>query len=367
MATNASVVVGAERMDAYLEQLEGESVGLLVNHTSLVNRTHLVDTLLSQGVQVRRIFAPEHGFRGTADAGEVVSSTVDEKTSLPIVSLYGSNRKPKPTDLEGLDIVIFDIQDVGARFYTYISSMTYMMAACAENDVAFMVLDRPNPNGHFVDGPVLKPECSSFIGLHEVPIAHGMTVGEYARMVNEWKGIHCDLTVIPCANYDHKTFYELPVKPSPNLPNMTAIYLYPSIGLFEMTKMSVGRGTDKQFQVIGHPDYLSGDFHFTPADKPGANNPKFEGQPCRGYDLSTLSLDSLRSLRRVNLSWLIEAYGQYGSELFDPRYCILYGNDDLPKQLASGMGEEEIRATWQADLAEFKLLRKKYLLYPDFE
>lgn len=353
-------------MDAYLHLLEGKKVGLIVNHTSLVNQAHLVDVLLAKRIDVRKIFAPEHGFRGTAGAGEAIDNSTDGMTGLPIISLYGSHKTPTGEDLAGLDVVVFDIQDVGVRFYTYISTMTYAMEACAEHGVSFMVLDRPNPNGHYVDGPVLQPECASFIGLHEVPVVHGMTVGEYARMINEWKQINCDLTVIPCLNYDHKTFYELPVKPSPNLPNMRAIYLYPSIGLFEMTRMSVGRGTDKQFQVIGSPDYNSGDFYFTPADKPGAVNPKYEGQPCRGHDLTDIPLDSLRHMRRINLSWFLEAYQQYGNALFDENYCILYGNKTLERQGAEGFNEGKLRVSWSRDLQEFKLMRKKYLLYPDF-
>ena len=354
-------------MSDYVPQLGTMRVGLLVNHTSLVSGVHLVDTLLALGVKVKKIFAPEHGFRGIAGAGETVSSSVDEKTGLPIISLYGSNKKPKSTDLEDIDVVLFDIQDVGARFYTYISTMTYMMEACAVKGLTLMVLDRPNPNGHYVDGPVLKSECSSFIGLHEIPIVHGMTVGEYARMINDWKFIGCELVVVPCLNYDHNTFYDLPVKPSPNLPNMKAIYLYPSIGLFEMTKMSVGRGTDKQFQVIGHPQFTTGDFYFTPEDKPGANNPKYEKQRCRGYDLSTINTDSLRSMRRINLAWLLEAYLQFGSALFEANYCILSGTQELQRQIESGITEEQIRASWEEDLKAFKKMRRQYLLYPDFE
>ncbi|HFB99297.1 MAG TPA: DUF1343 domain-containing protein, partial [Phaeodactylibacter sp.] len=253
-----SLQVGAAQMESYLPMLKNKSVALLVNQTSMVGKTHLVDTLLKQNINVQKIFAPEHGFRGNADAGEHVKDGKDAKTGIPLVSLYGKNRKPSPAYLEGIDVVVFDVQDVGVRFYTYISTLSYVMEACAENNIDFMVLDRPNPNGHYVDGPVLKKGFESFIGLHHVPVVHGMTVGEYAKMVNGegWlkNKIKCKLIVIPCKHYTHQTFYELPIKPSPNLPNIRSVYLYPSLGFFEGTQVSVGRGTTKQFQIYGHPD-----------------------------------------------------------------------------------------------------------------
>lgn len=367
------LLTGAERTDEYLPLLEGKSIGLIVNHTSLVNGVHLVDTLLSLGIRIKKIFAPEHGFRGTADAGELVSSAIDQKTGIPIFSLYGNTRKPPQKELEGIDLMIFDIQDVGARFYTYISTMSYAMDACAEETIPFMVLDRPNPNGHYVDGPVMYKEFTSFIGLHEVPIVHGMTVAEYAWMVNEegWlgNGRKCHLTTIVCKGYSHTTFYSLPVKPSPNLPNMQSIYLYPSICLFEATAFSVGRGTDKQFQLIGHPDFEAGGYQFTPVDKPGAQNPKHENKLCQGIDLSVIPIDSLQRMGRINLIWLHEAYQQFGDKdnFFENHFYKLAGNKELEAQIREGIHEDLIQLTWQEGLDKFKTIRKKYLLYPDFE
>ena len=363
--------LGAERTEAYLPLLEGKSIGIVANQTSVVGNTHLVDTLLALGIAVKSVFAPEHGFRGNASAGAKISDSEDPKTGLPIVSLYGSNYKPKAEMLEGLDVVIFDIQDVGTRFYTYISTMSYMMEACSENGIEVLVLDRPNPNGHYVDGPVLKKEFSSFVGLHEVPVVHGMTVGEYATMVNDegWlkDSIECNLTVVEMENYTHDLEYELPIAPSPNLPNQTAIYLYPSLCFFEGTEVSEGRGTDKPFQQFGYPKMPNGNTKFTPKSIDGvAKYPKLENKKCNGVDLSGIPLDSLRNMRQLNLEWLVSTYQDYPekdkffkADFFDK----LAGSSELRKQIIAGKSEDEIRANWQKYLEGFKLIREKYLLY----
>ena len=364
--------IGAERTELYLPLLKGKKIGIIANQTSTITQTHLVDSLVSLGLDVKRVFAPEHGFRGNASAGEKISDSKDIKTGLPIVSLYGSNYKPSSKNLKGLDVVIFDIQDVGARFYTYISTMSHMMEACAENDISMIVLDRPNPNGHYVDGPILNKEFSSFVGLHEVPIVHGMTVGEYAQMVNGegWlKGaIQCDLTVIEMENYRKSDVYELPVAPSPNLPNMKSIYLYPSLCFFEGTEVSEGRGTDKPFQQFGYPKMPNGNTSFKPKSIPGvAQYPKLENKSCKGVDLSDLSIDSLRNLSQVNLSWLIETYQNYPKKdkFFKTNFFDkLAGSSELRKAIIAGKSATEIRKEWEAGLLEFKVIRKKYLLYP---
>lgn len=369
------LAVAAARLDDYLPLLEGKKVSLLVNHTAMIGDLHLADSLLRSGVRIQSIFAPEHGFRGTTADGEKITDGKDPKTGVPLISLYGKKQAPSKEDLAGVDWLIFDVQDVGTRFYTYISTMHYAMEACARHGVKFMVLDRPNPNGHFVDGPTRKPGYESFVGLHPIPVAHGMTVGEYAQMINGegWlpDSLKCDLTVIPCANYDHKTAYAVPIKPSPNLPNMTAIYLYPSICYFEGTNVSIGRGTNKQFQVLGSPGFPKGDFEFTPVPMPGSIHPPLEGQLCRGYDLSTLSPDSLRAVGRIDLSYLLNYYRDFPDKdnFFLKTLYIdkLAGSDELRKQIIAGKSEAEIRASWQADLAVFKVVRRKYLIYGDFE
>lgn len=370
------IIVGAERFDQYMNYLQGKKIGIVVNHASLVgsigDEKHLLDALLTRGIAVQKIFTPEHGFRGKADAGEKVESNVDEKTGLPIISLYGSHRKPTKQDLKGLDLVVFDIQDVGARFYTYISTMHYVMEACAEHNIPVIVLDRPNPNGFYVDGPVLDTAFKSFIGMHPVPIVHGMTVGEFAQMINGegWlgKGLTCELTVISCADYDHNTFYELPTRPSPNLPNMTAIYLYPSLCLFEGTVISVGRGTDKPFQIIGHPDLKKANYIFTPESMEGAKQPKLQGELCYGLDLSSKGKSHFGSKRSLDLSWLLTFYTRYPDKenFFTPFFEKLAGTDKLRKQIEEGQSETEIRKSWKTELEIFKATRKKYLLYPDF-
>lgn len=362
------LTVGAERSDLYLPQLEGQKVALLVNQTSMVKEEHLADFLVAKGVDIVKIFAPEHGFRGTADAGEKVKDGRDIKTGIPIKSLYGKTKKPSKEDLAGVDIVVFDIQDVGARFYTYISSMHYMMEACAEQKVAFLVLDRPNPNGHYVDGPILDMGHNSFVGMHPVPVVHGMTVAEYARMINgeQWlkNGVRCDLSIVPCQYYTHKTPYELPIKPSPNLPNNRSIYLYPSLCFFEGTVISAGRGTNMQFQVFGHPDLQGGDYSFTPISMPGAKYPKHENKLCKGYNLQNLDMGSFRK-GGLQLQYLIKAYEQFPDKknFFNKFFTNLAGGKTLRRQIEEGMSANAIRATWQTGLADFGKKRQQYLLY----
>lgn len=362
--------LAALRTEEYLPKLKGKRVGLLVNHTSLLpdgnDYVHLLDYLLEHDVEVTAIFSPEHGFRGTADAGEKVESSIDPESGLPIVSLYGSNKKPEPEQLQDIDVLIFDMQDVGVRFYTYISTMHYAMEACAENDKEFMVLDRPNPHGHYVDGPMLDPEFRSFVGMHPIPVVHGLTVGELAQMINQegWlaDGAQCKLSVIPMANYTHDMPYTLPVKPSPNLPNQQSILLYPSLCFFEGTNISLGRGTPFPFQVAGYPQEHFGDFKFTPVSTPGAaKNPKHKGKTCYGVDLRNAPAPD-----RLDLSYLISFYQKFEDkdEYFIDYINLLAGTDKLKKQIMDGASEEEIRESWKTDLAAYEILREKYLLYP---
>ena len=367
-------IVGAAQTEAYFPLLKNKNVAIVANHTSLVDRVHLVDTLLRSEINVVKVFSPEHGFRGKADAGQEVENKIDLVTGLPIISLYGKNKKPAKEDLAGIDIVVFDIQDVGARFYTYISTMTYMMEACAENGIPMLVLDRPNPNGFYIDGPVLEKEYQSFVGLHPVPIVHGMTVAEYAQMVNGefWlsDSLQCTLSVIPVKNYSHHDFYELPVKPSPNLPNKYAVYLYPSLCLFEGTVVSVGRGTEYPFQIIGHPDYVLGSYIFTPRSMPGAaSNPKYEGVYCNGQNLIPYAQEMKKNPKQLHLSWLLGYYDflKDKTDFFTSYFDKLAGTNALRKQIESGMSANDIRVSWQAGLHDFKTIRKKYLLYQDFE
>jgi len=351
--------------------LAGKQVALVVNHSSLVGNTHLVDTLNSLGVCISVIFAPEHGFRGNADAGEYVRDGIDLRTGTPIVSLYGKRRKPSPEDLEGVEVVIFDIQDVGARFYTYISTLFYVMEACAEQDKDAIVLDRPNPNGHYVDGPVLDSRLTSFVGIAPIPIVHGCTVGELAQLfVGEfwiYRPESLRLQVIPCLNYTHSTFYELPVPPSPNLPTTRSVLLYPSICLFEGSTCSVGRGTDWPFEVVGHPDYPCDTFNFVP--RPNASNkyPPHAGWLCGGRDFSKISIDSLRASKQLNLNWLLEFYHQFpNKQAFfreDHFFDLLAGTRNLQQQILDGKTEAEIRETWAEDLMAYRAIRLKYLLY----
>ncbi len=360
-------VSAAMQLDDYLPMLEGKRVGVVGNQTSIIGKTHLVDSLLSLGVDIRKIYTPEHGFRGKADAGAKVNSSKDEKTGLPIVSLYGKNKKPTPEMLQGVDIILFDLQDVGVRFYTYISTMSYVMEAAAENDLPVIVLDRPNPNGFYVDGPVLKTENKSFVGMHQVPVVYGMTIGEYAMMVNGegWLkgGITCDLTVIPIKGYNRNAIYELPVKPSPNLPNWESVYLYPTLCFFEGSIVSLGRGTETPFQVYGHPD-MRGSYTFTPKSTSGASKPLLEGQRCRGENLVEYAHDYAHNANELHLEWIIEAYQQLkDKDFFIDYFRLLAGDKQLRRDIENGKSADEIRTSWENDLEAFKAVRKKYLMY----
>lgn len=363
---------GADQTLLYLQRLEGKSVALVANHTTLIGRTHLVDTLLKAGISLTRIFAPEHGFRGKAEAGADIENAVDPETGIPVVSLYGSKTKPGPEDLKDIDILVYDIQDVGVRFYTYISTLHYVMEACGEAHIPLMILDRPNPLGYYVDGPLLDPAYRSFVGMHPVPVVYGMTAGELARMINGegWLagGVKCDLSVVPCSGYDHDTRYQLPVDPSPNLNSMEAVYLYPSMCFFEGTVMSLGRGTPFPFRVAGHPDYPVKAFSFTPRANAGNKNPLYQNTTCYGIDLRSIPLDSLMGTSALNLKWLISAYGDMnlGKAFFTDYIDRLAGTGALRRQILAGWREDQIRESWQADLDRFKAIRKKYLLYSDF-
>jgi uncharacterized protein YbbC (DUF1343 family) len=374
------IIVGANRTAGYLPLLKGKRVGIVANQTSVIftevttsqkaphndNFTHLVDSLLQRNINIKKVFAPEHGFRGQADAGEVVKDGIDTKTNLPIVSLYGNNKKPSPKQLANLDVVVFDIQDVGARFYTYISSLHYVMEACAEANISVIVLDRPNPNGNYVDGPILEPKHKSFVGMHPIPVVHGMTIGEYAKMTNgqSWleNKIKCDLTVIEMQNYTHDKTYDLPIKPSPNLPNAKSINLYPSLCFFEGTNVNAGRGTPKQFQIYGSPylDKTVYDFKYIPMPNEGAKYPKHDGILCYGEDLSACD-----TLDQLDLSYLIKAYQNSIDKkvFFNTFFTNLAGTKALQLQIESGISEGSIRATWADGLQKFGTMRAQYLIY----
>lgn len=362
---------GADRPELYLPLLKNKNVAVLTNQTGLLkDKSNLVDFLIKNKINIKQIFAPEHGFRGDADAGEHVKNGKDLQTGIPIISLYGDNKKPKPDQLNGIDIVVFDIQDVGVRFYTYISTLSYLMEAAAENKVEVMVLDRPNPNDGFIDGPVLKPAYSSFVGLHEVPVVYGLTVGEYGKMVNaeHWlkNGVLAQYTLIPMQNYHKKQRYEILEKPSPNLPNATSINLYPSLCFFEGTQVSVGRGTDLPFQIFGSPWTKDFPYQFTPKPSSGAKDPFLNGQLCYGENLANQKLD----LRQINLKWLINAYLDYKNPnesffLKNLFFDKLAGSDVLRKQIMAKTPEEEIRKSWQKDLEKFQKIREKYVIYED--
>lgn len=371
-APQKSVIVGAEKMVFIKATIKNKCIALVANQTSMVGQTHLVDTLLSLGANINKIFCPEHGFRGDDDAGEKVKSSTDVRTGIPIVSLYGKKLKPTAADMAGIDIVIYDLQDVGVRFYTYISTLTYVMQACAENFIPLFILDRPNPNGFYVDGPVLEKKYKSFVGMHPIPVVYGMTVGELANMINEegWlpNQLKCCIGVIPCQNYTHATRYTLPVNPSPNLQNMQAVYLYPSLGLFEGTVVNVGRGTEFPFQVFGHPSFNDTLFSFTPHSIKGvAINPLYQGMQCYGIDLRNLDKEKLANDSLINLDYLIFAFQQYPDKtnFFNSFFENLSGTAILRNQIIEGQSVEKIRQTWQPALQQFKELRKKYLLYPD--
>ncbi len=365
------IVLGAEKFGEYLPLLQGKRVALVVNQTSTVGNSHLVDTLRALGVDIKKVFAPEHGFRGDHSAGAIIKNGIDQKSGLPVVSLYGSTKKPSKEMLADVDIVLFDIQDVGVRFYTYISTMHYVMEACAEEGKKVVVLDRPNPNGFYVDGPTLNMEYQSFIGMHPIPIVHGLTVGELAGMINgeKWlkEGSQCDVTVVPCGNYSHELLYELPIQPSPNLPNMNSVYLYPYLGLFEGTNVSIGRGTDSPFQVVGRPGF-EGPYFFTPRSIPGVSDqPKHEGEKCGGYMVNDTQDSTFFSEGYLHLNWLIEFYKSNRAEdgeYFKSFIYKLTGDETLKSQVEQGVSEEEIRKSWQPELENYKEMRKKYLLYP---
>ena len=370
MLTNYNqIITGDEQTSVYFPLLQGKRVAVVANQSSIIGETHLVDSLLSSGIRVVRIFSPEHGFRGNKSAGAVVKDGEDAVTGLPVISLYGKHKKPTVDDLQDVDVVLFDLQDVGVRFYTYISTMTLIMQACAENNIPMIVLDRPNPNGFYVDGPVLKPGFTSFVGMQPVPVVYGMTLGEYARMVNgeHWlkDGITCDLTVIPLKHYTHNMMVRLPVKPSPNLPNWKAVYLYPSLCFFEGTGVSVGRGTSKPFQIFGYPG-MKGNYVFTPKSTPGASlHPKLENKTCRGEDLTAFAEDYRKNPPQLHLQWLLKAYHELSKKhtFFNNYFDKLAGTDQLRKQIEAGFTEVQIRQSWQKDLKRFRKIRKKYLLY----
>lgn len=368
----AKIRPGAERTRQYFHKLKGEKrIAVVVNQTSIVGTTHLVDTLLAESIKVTKIFSPEHGIRGVADAGMLIDNEIDSKTGIPIISLYGNHKKPTPEDMTDIDIVVFDLQDVGARFYTYISTLTYVMEACAEHHIPLLILDRPNPNGFYIDGPVLDLNYKSFIGMHPIPVVHGMTIAEYGRMVNGegWlnDSLVCDLDWVECSGYNHKSHYSLPVKPSPNLPDMNSVILYPSLCFFEGTRVSVGRGTDFPFSVIGHPSFLNGTYRFTPESRPGAMNPPYKGIECSGFNLAD-SAQSVADNPGLRLHWLIEMYNADTAKesFFTSFFTKLAGNETLQKQIMEGMDEDSIKQSWKPELEAFKRKRGKYLLYRDF-
>lgn len=375
----ATILTGADQTSRYLPLLKGANIAVFANQTAMVGKTHLVDTLLKAGIHISKIFSPEHGFRGDADAGEHVGSSTDPKTGIPIVSLYGSKRKPSADDLAGVDIMLFDIQDVGVRFYTYISSLQEYIESAVANHRPLIILDRPNPNGSYVDGPVLDKKFRSFVGMQPIPIVYGMTLGEYAKMLigEQWldSSVNTELkdlrlTIIPCKNYTHHSRYDLPVKPSPNLPNAQAVALYPSLCLFEGTAVSLGRGTDKPFQQFGNPSFPKDLYHFTPISLPGAKNPPLLNQTCYGYDLSKIDVAKTTG-NRFSLKWLIRAYQLFPDKeknnffLTGGFFNKLAGNDVLQQQLKDGRTEEEIRKSWEPALSRFSDIRKKYLLYAE--
>ncbi len=358
-------------MSDYIRLIEGKNIAIVANQTSMVGKIHLVDTLVSLGIKVKNIFSPEHGFRYMADAGEAITSGTDPKTGIPVISLYGKQYKPTPENLNGVDVVLYDIQDVGTRFYTYISTLHYVLESCAENKIKCIVLDRPNPNGFYFDGNVADTAFRSFVCMDPIPVVHGLTVGEYARMANGegWLkgGIKCNLEVIKCQNYTHKILYEIPVKPSPNLPNQTSIYLYPSLCFFEGTVVSCGRGTQFPFQAFGSPKLPDRGFSFIPESVPGATNPVHLGKKCFGTDLRNSIQNQVVPSPKLNLDWVISAYKDYPEKdkFFTRYFDVLAAGPALREMIIKGMSSEEIRATWKDGLVKFAKLREKYLLYSD--
>lgn len=364
---------GAEQTQLYVPKLEGKRVAVVANQTSTIGQTHLVDSLLGAGIDVVKVFAPEHGFRGIADAGEHVVDGKDQRTGLPIISLYGSHKEPTTEDLAEVDQVIFDIQDVGVRYYTYISTMHYVMQACAKNGLPLLILDRPNPNGHYIDGPVLDLKYQSFVGMHQIPLVHGMTVAELAQMINGegWldDGLQCEIELVKCKDYRRDMEYILPIKPSPNLPNQASIFLYPSLGIFEGTNISVARGTEFPFQAFGHPDLKNTTFEFTPKSVEGAKHPPYKGKLVKGFDLREFGQEKGRDLAQVYLNWVIQAYKNSPNQdsffVKSGFFNLLAGTDQLRKQIEQGLSADEIRKTWQEDLDAFRSQRNQYLLYQD--
>ena len=355
------IVVGADNTSSYLPLIKGKKIAIVGNQTSMISNTHLVDSLLGLNIDIVKVFSPEHGFRGKAEAGEEIENKIDSRTGIPIISLYGKNKKPSGEQLNGIDILLFDIQDVGVRFYTYISTLHYVMEAAAENKIEVILLDRPNPNGHYIDGPILDTTFRSFVGMHPIPIVHGMTIGEYAKMINgeNWISRKCDLTIIKIKNYNHDLTYNLSIKPSPNLPNPRSINLYPSLCLFEGTNISVGRGTDYPFQQFGSP-YLKSNYSFVPRSNEGSKYPKYENLKCYGTDLRHQE----NYLAAINLDWLIESYSKYKKkEFFNNFFDKLAGNDKLRLQIMEGKGSKEIKESWKSGLDRFKEVRQKYLIY----
>jgi uncharacterized protein YbbC (DUF1343 family) len=367
------IVTGADRVDLYRSTYKNHTIAIVANQTSMVGNRHLVDTLLSRGADIKKIFCPEHGFRGNEDAGETVKNSKDAKTGIPIISLYGKKLKPSVEDLKGIDFIIYDIQDVGVRYYTYISTLTYVMEACAENFVTLIILDRPNPNGFYIDGPVLDLKYKSFVGMHPIPVVYGMTVGELATMINEegWlpRKLKCSIGLIPCHNYSHKSRYKLPISPSPNLQNMSAVYLYPSLGLFEGTAINVGRGTDFPFQVYGSPKFTDTTFSYMP--KCGAKTGSYPNcnKVCYGVDLRNITEEELLQGNQLNINYLKNAYAQFPDKdkFFNSFFENLCGTPILRKQIISDIPADSIRASWQPAIVKFKEIRKKYLIYEDFE
>ena len=368
---NSEIKVGSEKMNEYLNKISNKSVGLLVNHSSSVSSTHLIDTLISKNINIKKIFSPEHGFTGNIERGKKVNGDtliIDNKI-IPIISMYGKSRIPTKESMKGLDIVIFDIQDVGTRFYTYISAMHNMMNICAELGISLIVLDRPNPNSGYIDGPILDMEYQSYIGMHEIPIVHALTVGELAMMIKGEKWIRnsekLKLSVIKIDNWDHNKEYKLPIRPSPNLPNQQSILLYPSLCLFEQTIVSIGRGTPYPFQVIGHPNYDNKSFSFTPKSVTEESKPKLENEKCFGIDLKKIKVK-----KELNIKYLIDFYNRLkstNSDFFGKYFYRIAGNKILENQIKDGISEREIRLSWKADIDKYKKIRKKYLLYKDFE
>lgn len=363
------ITPGAYSLELYKSLIKNKALAIVANQTSMIGKTHLVDSLFSLKMNIKVIFSPEHGFRNMADAGEKIEDGKDPGTGIRLISLYGSHLKPTSEDLKGIDMVIFDIQDVGARFYTYISTLHYILEACAENKVKCLILDRPNPNGFYFDGNVLDTTHRSFVGMDPVPIVHGMTIGEYASMINGegWlkNGVKCELEVIKCKNYTHNTFYELPVKPSPNLPNQNSVYLYPSICFFEGTTLSLGRGTSFPFQVYGSPDLPDKGFSFTPQSVPGAKNPPLLGVKCYGTDFRDAIERKLVPKPVINLNLIIDAYKEFPDKekFFTPYFDVLAAGPELREQIQKGMTAEEIRETWKPGLEKYSAIRQKYLLY----